>query len=123
MITDVFAGLPVDDFKTACAWYEIFFGRPPDLVPKADEAAWRVAGTSWIYVVADEARAGSALLTLLVDDLEQHVGILAMRGIAPDSIETIPGLVRRATISDPAGNAITIGESLAEPAAQAIGAE
>jgi len=116
MITDAFAGLPVDDFETACAWYEIFFGRPPDVVPKAGEAVWRVAGTSWVYVVADEARAGSALLTLLVDDLEQHVGILAMRGIAPDSIETVPGVVRKAMISDPAGNAITIGESLAEPA-------
>ena len=113
MITDVYLGVPVDDFETACAWYEIFFGREADTRPKAGEAVWGVAGTSSVLVIADDARAGSALLTLHVDDLAQHVGFLAMRGIAPDAIETVPGVVRTAAISDPAGNAITISESLA----------
>lgn len=49
-----------------------------------------------------------------VDDLESHVGFLAMRGIAPDSVETVPGVVRRATILDPARNTITIAQSLAD---------
>ncbi len=115
MVTDVYCGIPVDNFETACAWYEIFFGRGPDVVPKDGEAFWRMAGTSWASVVCDEVRAGSALVTLLVDDLEQHVGFLAMRGIAPHSIETVPGIVRTATIADPAGNTITIAQSLAEP--------
>jgi hypothetical protein len=114
--TEIFTGMPVDDFETARAWYEIFAGRPPDLVPKPDEAAWRLAGTSWIAVVADDARAGSALLTMVVEDLERHVGFLAMRGIAPESVETVPGVVRTATIRDPAGNTITIGQSLATDA-------
>ena len=113
MITDLFAGIPVDDFETARAWYQIFVGRSPDLVAKPDEAAWRIAGTGWITVVADESRAGSALITLIVEDLEAHVGFLALRGIAPESIETVPGVVRTATITDPAGNAITIAQSLA----------
>lgn len=114
MVTDVFCGLPVDDFDTACAWYEIFFGRGPDFVPKEGEAVWRVQGASWVYVVLDELRSGNGLVTLLVDNLEEHVGFLAMRGLAPDSIETVPGVVRTAKIIDPAGNTIQIGQSLAE---------
>ncbi|HEV2786568.1 MAG TPA: VOC family protein [Solirubrobacteraceae bacterium] len=113
MDTESFTGMPVDDFDTARAWYEIFAGRPPDRAPEPGEAAWRLAGTSWIAVVADAERAGSALLTMLVDDLERHVGFLAMRGIAPESVETVPGVVRKATIRDPAGNTITIEQSLA----------
>ena len=113
MITQVFAGMPVDDFETAVAWYQIFVGRPPDLVPRAGDSAWQLAGTGWIYVVDDAERAGKGLLTLLVDDLQEHVGFLAMRGIAPDSIETVPGVVRTAIFFDPARNKITIGQPLA----------
>jgi predicted enzyme related to lactoylglutathione lyase len=112
MVTEVFAGMPVDDFETACAWYRIFVGRAPDSTPTTDEAVWRLVGTGWISVVADAARAGSAIVTLAVDDLERHVGFLAMSGIAPDAIETVPGVVRRATIVDPAGNTITLAQSL-----------
>jgi predicted enzyme related to lactoylglutathione lyase len=115
MVTEVFAGLPVDDFDTALAWYRLFVNRAPDMTPKAGEAVWRLAGTGWICVVADEARAGSGLVTLLVDDLEHHVGSLALRGIAPQSIETVPGVMRTATIVDPAGNTITLGQRLGEP--------
>ena len=114
MITQVFAGIPVADFETARHWYEIFAGRRPDLVPKPDEAAWQLAGTGWIYVVADAERSGSALVTLMVDDLEKQVGFIAMRGIVPESIDTVPGVVRRATLLDPAGNTITLGQSLGE---------
>jgi len=49
MVIDVLVGVPVDDFETACAWYEIFFGCPPHVAVKPGESAWRV-----------EARAGSA---------------------------------------------------------------
>ncbi len=114
MVTEVFAGMPVDDFETARAWYEIFVGRPPDVVARANEAVWRLAGTGGVSVFADDARAGSATVTLRVDDLERHVGLIAMRGIAPDSIETVPGGGRKATIADPAGNSITLAENLAE---------
>ena len=109
-VTEVFAGIPVDDFETASAWYRIFVNREPDLVPKDGEVAWRLAGNGWIYVVADDARAGSAIVTLLVDDLAEHVGALAARGIAPASVETAPGLFRKAEFTDPAGNAITLAQ-------------
>ena len=116
MITQVFAGMPVDDFETALAWYEIFAGRGPDVVPKEGEAVWRMAGAASIHVVADGVRAGSGLVTLVVDNLQEHVGFLAMRGIAPDAIDTVPGVVIRATIFDPARNTITVAQSLAEDA-------
>lgn len=113
MDTEYLTGMPVDDFETARAWYEIFAGRPPDLAADPGEAAWRLGGTSWVSVVTDAERAGHGLLTMVVDDLERHVGFLAMRGIAPDAVDTVPGVARRATIRDPAGNTITIAQTLA----------
>jgi predicted enzyme related to lactoylglutathione lyase len=112
VVTEVFARIPADDFDTVRAWYEIFVGRPPDVVAKSGEAIWRLADSGGIEVLRDDARAGTAAVTLLVDDLERHVGFIAMRGIAPESIEALPGAGRRATILDPAGNAITLAESL-----------
>jgi hypothetical protein len=93
MISDVLAGIPVDDFETASAWYRLFAGRAPDATPRPGESVWRLADRGSIC-------------------LERHVGFLALRGIAPDAIETIPGVVRRATIIDPAGNTITLAQSL-----------
>jgi catechol 2,3-dioxygenase-like lactoylglutathione lyase family enzyme len=119
MIVHVFAGIPAADFETAVAWYEIFAGRGPDTVPKPGEAVWRLTDAGSLYVVEDEARSGSAHVTLLVDDLERHVGFLGMRGIAPESIETDPGVVIKATFLDPAGNTITIGQSLVVQEAEA----
>ena len=63
-------------------------------------------------MVADAPRAGSALLTLLVDDLDSELAQLAERGLAPDDVETIPGAVRKATFTDPEGNLVTFGQTL-----------
>ena len=76
-ITHVFAGIPVADYDSALAWYERLLGRPPDVIVTDKEAMWQVADTRWIYVVGDTKRAGNALFTLLVDNLEDHVAELA----------------------------------------------
>jgi predicted enzyme related to lactoylglutathione lyase len=55
------------------------------------------------------------LLTLIVDDLEDHVGELARRGLVTGAIETVPGLHRKAVISDPDGNVIQRGEVPSAP--------
>ncbi|MEA2376971.1 MAG: hypothetical protein QOK00_2873 [Thermoleophilaceae bacterium] len=110
-ITQLFAGLPVADYPAALVWYESLLGRAPDFHPHDSEAVWQLADTGWVYVVADSDRAGNGLLTLLVDDLDQHVGELAQRGFATE-IETLPGKVRRASIADPDGNRITFGQPL-----------
>ena len=111
-ISHVFAGIPVADYDAALAWYERLLGRPPDVIVAEHEAMWPLANTGWIYVVGDTRRAGHALLTLLVDDLEDHVAELADRGLAPGAVDTVPGVVRKAVIIDPEGNRITVGEDL-----------
>ena len=62
--------------------------------PGADEAVWQLASTGLICVVADRIRAGSSLLTVAVDKLEEHLAELAEREI-PRQIDTLPGGVRR----------------------------
>jgi catechol 2,3-dioxygenase-like lactoylglutathione lyase family enzyme len=76
-ISHVFAGIPVADYDAALAWYERLLGRPPDVIVTDKEAMWQVADRGWIYVVGETKRAGNALLTLLVDNLEDHVAELA----------------------------------------------
>ena len=70
-VTHVFADIPVADREVAVLVRAVRrpAGRPPDLVPNEDEAAWQMNETGWIYVIVDPGRAGSALHTLLVDDL------------------------------------------------------
>jgi predicted enzyme related to lactoylglutathione lyase len=111
-VHQLFAGIPVADLDGALAWYERLFGRPPDLLPNDDEACWQLAEGSWVYVVRDAGRAGNALLTPLVADLDAQVAELAARGLATDPIEVIPGAARKAEIRDPEGNTITFGQPL-----------
>jgi catechol 2,3-dioxygenase-like lactoylglutathione lyase family enzyme len=87
-------------------------GTTPDFFPNENEAVWQLAGTGWIYLVGDADRAGQALLTLLVEDLEDLVVEVAERGPAVGAIDTVPGVVRKAVVRDPDGNTITFGEAL-----------
>ena len=111
-INHLFAGIAVADYAAALAWYERLLGQPPDVIVTEREAMWQVAETGWIYVVGNTRRAGHALLTLLVDDLEDQVAELAERGLATGAIDTVPGVVRKAVITDLEGNMITLGEDL-----------
>ncbi len=106
----VFAGIPVAHRDAAAAWYERLTGRPPDLLPNEDEAAWQLTETGWIYLIADADRAGSGLHTLLVDDLDGFLAGLADHGISAGPIETIGGAVRHAIVTDPDGNRLNVGQ-------------
>src|SRR6266576_2917656 len=64
-ITHLFAGVAVSDFAAARRWYEALFGRSPDILPKEGEAVWHVTTFGSVYVTADPARAGSALVVLI----------------------------------------------------------
>jgi predicted enzyme related to lactoylglutathione lyase len=108
----VFAGIAVSDYPAARDWYERLLGRPADMYPHDHEAAWQLGEEGWIYVVADPARAGPGLLTLLVDDLDATVAEIGARGIAAESMETIPGAARKAEYTDPEGNRVTFGQPL-----------
>lgn len=97
-VTHTFAGIPVSDFDAAVAWYERLFGRPPDVLPHEREAMWHVGDASSIYVVLDAPRAGSALVTLAVDDLAEH------------PTEPGPGGMPTAVLDDLDGNRIKLFE-------------
>ena len=106
----LFAGVPVADLEAARAWYERLLGRAPDMVPNETEVVWQLAEAGWIYVVADAERAGRALLTVIVDDLDGLLAGLCERGLAAGPVETLGTGVRRAEIADPEGNRIAFGE-------------
>jgi catechol 2,3-dioxygenase-like lactoylglutathione lyase family enzyme len=109
-VTHVFTGLAVSDYEATQGWYERLLGRPPDRLPKADEAVWQLSESALIYVVRDPPRAGGGLLTVAVNSLEEHVAELAERGIATQS-ETLVNGVRKVSTSDPDGNKISFFEA------------
>jgi hypothetical protein len=114
-ITYVFAGLVVANRNQAAAWYERLLGRPPDFLPNDAEAVWQVAGTASLYLLADADRAGRGVMTLVVDDLGASLAEIAGRGIVTGAIEEIPGAGRKAVMTDPDGNAVSLVEILATP--------
>ena len=114
-ITYVFAGLVVTNRDKAAAWYERLLGRSPDFLPNDAEAVWQLAGTASVYLLADADRAGRGVMALVVTDLGATLAEIAGRGIVSGAIEEIPGAGRKAVITDPDGNAVSILEILASP--------
>ena len=112
--TEVFAGLPVRDRGAAIEFYERLLGMPPAMLPNDDEAAWQVTDSGWLYVVRDSEKAGGTVVTLLVDDLDEHLAALAERGVETGPVREIPGEVRSIWVTDPDGNRIQLGQP-AEP--------
>jgi predicted enzyme related to lactoylglutathione lyase len=110
-INVLFAGIPVADLEGAIAWYERLFGGPPDMTPHEGERTWRLTDESWIYVVRDPGRAGRALATVMVDDLDERLAAIGERGIEPDEIQEISEAVRKAVFTDPEGNQVGIGQA------------
>ena len=108
-VEHLFGGIHVSDRDTAAGWYERFFGRPPDLVPNAQEAAWRLTETSWVYVIAGAGAAGSSLHTLLVADLDSFLERTQAAGIASGAQETKGG-TRVVMVEDPDGNRLQVGQ-------------
>lgn len=108
----VFSSIPVVERDTAMEWYERFTGRPADLIPNNTEAAWQLTDLSWLYILAEPDRAGSALHTLLVDDLHAFVVGLADREIAPGPIETMDNGARFVIVTDPDGNRLKVARCL-----------
>jgi predicted enzyme related to lactoylglutathione lyase len=111
-ITAAFAGIAVSDFAPMVAWYERLLGREPDMRPHETEAAWQLTDGGWLYVVKDPERAGGALLTLLVEDLDDEVAEVAARDIEMEPIYTMPGKARKAEVDDPEGNRISLGQPI-----------
>jgi hypothetical protein len=105
-VVHLFAGIAVADFAAARPWYEALLGRPPDMLPKDGEAVWHVTSVGSVYITADPARAGNALVTIAVSDLDEHAAALAARGLALDEQEAGSSGPRQLTITDADGNCI-----------------
>ena len=106
---DLFAGVPVSDYAAARAWYERLFGGEPAFDPHETESVWEIGEHRYLYIVEDAERAGNAIHTLFVDDLEGWVEEIAARGIEPAERETYSNGVRKATYRDSDGNEIGLG--------------
>lgn len=111
-VTEVFAGVRGRDRGAAIDFYQRLLGAAPTMFPNDDEAVWQLTDTGWLYVLRDADRAGGALVTLLVDDLDDRLADLAERGIETDPGHEVPGVVRSACVVDPDQNRI----QLAQPA-------
>jgi hypothetical protein len=78
----------------------------------------------WLYIEERPDRAGHALHTLFVEDLDARVAGIAGRGLEPAERETYTNGVRKVTCRDPDGNEIGFGGGPdgAEPDQPAAGA-
>ena len=112
--THTFAGLPVADYTTAYAWYVRLLGREADMFPHESECVWRLTPTSSIYVTQDPQRAGSALVTLALDDLDVHERRLREAGFT-FAEETGEAARRRVAVSDLDGNRVVFFQDPSAP--------
>lgn len=112
--THLFAGIAVSDFATARRWYEALFGRPPDMLPMEGEAVWHLTTSGSVYVTADPQRAGSALVTIAVSNLDEHAAAVGARGLTLREEETDPSAPRQLTVTDNDGNCVKFFEDISE---------
>jgi catechol 2,3-dioxygenase-like lactoylglutathione lyase family enzyme len=109
MTVDLFAGIPVSDLPRARDWYGRLLGSEPAFLPNDVEAVWELAEHRYVYVELLPERAGHAMHTLFVEDLDDRVAAIAARGLEPAETETYVNGVRKITYRDPDGNEIGFG--------------
>ena len=108
MTVALFAGIRVRELTAARAWYERLLGEP-SFFPNATEVVWTLADDRSLYIEQDPGRAGSALITVFVDDLDARIKEIGSRGLEPDERETYSNGVRKAIYRDDDGNEIGFG--------------
>jgi catechol 2,3-dioxygenase-like lactoylglutathione lyase family enzyme len=108
MSVALFAGIRVRDVTAARAWYERLLGEPAFL-PHAKEVVWTLADDRSLYIEEDPGRAGSALVTVMVDDLDALTAEIGSRGLEPAERETYSNGVRKVVYRDDDGNEVGFG--------------
>jgi predicted enzyme related to lactoylglutathione lyase len=109
MALDLYAGIPVTEYAAALKWYERLLGSPPTFVASDTEAVWELAEHRSVFIEQRPERAGHAMHTIFVDDLDALVAQIAERGLDPAERETYSNGVCKATYRDPDGNEIGFG--------------
>lgn len=105
MTLALFAGIRVRDLAAARPWYERLLGEPA-FFPNAREIVWTLAEERSLYIEEDPGRAGGALVTVFVDDLDGHLAAIGARGLEPAERETYSNGVRKAIFRDDDGNEV-----------------
>ncbi|ODT72728.1 MAG: hypothetical protein ABS75_02690 [Pelagibacterium sp. SCN 63-23] len=108
-LTNVLAGIAVEDLAKSLAWYEYVFGRPADARPMADVAEWKLPGGGWVHVMTDEDRAGASFTVLVVDDIAEELARLETYGIKPVA-KAIGDFFKTAKLRDPDGNMLVLSQ-------------
>jgi catechol 2,3-dioxygenase-like lactoylglutathione lyase family enzyme len=116
MAVDLYAGIPVNDYAAALAWYQRLLGSPPTFVASDTEAVWELAEHRSLFIEQRPEHAGHAMHTIFVDDLDALVAEIADRGIEPSKRDTYPNGVRKASYRDPDGNELEFGGAPAQSA-------
>lgn len=114
-VSYVFAGLVVSHRDQAADWYARLFGRPADILPNDAEAAWQLSESASLYLLADPARAGRGVFTVIVDDLDAVVAEITARGLSLGPTEHVGTAGRKCVVTDPDGNEVATVE-LSKPA-------
>jgi hypothetical protein len=109
MALDLYAGICVSDYVAARLWYERLLGSEPTFLAHETDPVWDLAEGRSIFVLEDAERAGHALHTIFVDDLDSLVSEIADRGISPAERETYSNGVRKAIYRDADGNEVGFG--------------
>jgi catechol 2,3-dioxygenase-like lactoylglutathione lyase family enzyme len=105
MTLALFAGIRVRDLAAARSWYGKLFGEP-SFFPNASEVVWILADERSVYIQEDPHPAGSALITIFVDDLDAAIAEIGARGLEPAEVETYSNGVRKAIYRDGDGNEV-----------------
>src|SRR3954451_24826640 len=105
MSVALFAGIRVRDLDAARGWYERLLGAP-SFSPHAKEVVWTLADDRFVYINEDPGRAGDALVTVFVEDLDARVVAVGARVLEPAERETYSNGVRKVIYRDDDGNEI-----------------
>ncbi len=108
-ITNVLAGVAVEDVAQALEFYERLFGRMADARPMADHAEWKLPGGGWVQLMSDGDRAGASSVTLIVDDLAGELARLEQVGLLPVA-KAMGDFFKTAKFRDPDGNQIIFSQ-------------
>ncbi len=108
----LFAGVHVSDLEASREFYERLLGRPPDLVPNEREVCWELHDGAWIVLIADPERAGGALHTLIVGDLDAFLAAARGRGLEAGPVEPVGEGMRQSVVADPDGNRLKVAAAV-----------